>query len=234
MAGMEFHVGHLTVELTVGFISLFLLTKILGKTQISQITPFDFISSIFLGELVGNAMYDDKISIFIILYAILIWGTLVYVVEIITQKFKKTRKLLEGAPSIVIRKGMIDREQLKKNKLDINQLQNLVRQKGYFGLREVEYAILETNGALSILPKYQYGAPTRQDMRLFSQQQPELPITLILDGELNHDNLSTAEITEEELMEMMHDKGYKTYSEIVYAEMSEGKLLIMPMIDPNK
>ncbi|MDR7072061.1 DUF421 domain-containing protein [Fictibacillus barbaricus] len=231
---MEFHVGHLTIELIVGFISLFLLTKILGKTQISQITPFDFISSIFLGELVGNAMYDDKISIFIILYAILIWGTLVYVVEIITQKFKKTRKLLEGAPSIVIRKGMIDREQLKKNKLDINQLQNLVRQKGYFGLREVEYAILETNGALSILPKYQYGAPTRQDMRLFSQQQPELPITLILDGELNHDNLSTAEISEKQLWEMLHEKGYKSYSEIVYAEMSEGKLLIMPMIDPNK
>ncbi|WNB90573.1 DUF421 domain-containing protein [Bacillus sp. NEB1478] len=231
---MDFHVGQLTVELTVGFISLFVLTKVLGKTQISQITPFDFISSIFLGELVGNAMYDDEISIFMILYAIFIWGTLVYVVEIISQKFKKTRKFLEGAPSIVIRKGMIDREQLKKNKLDINQLQNLVRQKGYFGLREVEYAILESNGTLSILPKFQYGAPTREDMRLFSQHQPELPITLILDGELNRDNLSTAQITEEKLIEMLHDQGYKTYSEIVYAEMSEGKLLIMPMTDPKR
>jgi uncharacterized membrane protein YcaP (DUF421 family) len=218
---MDFHVGQLTVELTVGFISLFILTKVLGKTQISQITPFDFISSIFLGELV-------------ILYAIFIWGTLVYVVEIITQKFKKTRKFLEGAPSIVIRKGMIDREQLKKNKLDINQLQNLVRQRGYFGLREVEYAILESNGTLSILPKFQYGPPTREDLKIYSQQQPELPITLILDGEINTDNLSTAKISRDKLMQMLHEKGYQTLSEVVYAEMSEGELLIMPMIDPKR
>jgi uncharacterized membrane protein YcaP (DUF421 family) len=231
---MDFHVGQLTVELTVGFISLFILTKVLGKTQISQITPFDFISSIFLGELVGNAMYDDEISIFMILYAIFIWGTLVYVVEIITQKFKKTRKFLEGAPSIVIRKGMIDREQLKKNKLDINQLQNLVRQRGYFGLREVEYAILESNGTLSILPKFQYGPPTREDLKIYSQQQPELPITLILDGEINTDNLSTAKISRDKLMQMLHEKGYQTLSEVVYAEMSEGELLIMPMIDPKR
>jgi uncharacterized membrane protein YcaP (DUF421 family) len=231
---MDFHVGQLTVELTVGFISLFILTKILGKTQISQITPFDFISSIFLGELVGNAMYDDEISIFMILYAILIWGTLVYVVEIITQKFMKTRKFLEGAPSIVIRKGMIDREQLKKNKLDINQLQNLVRQRGYFGLREVEYAILESNGTLSILPKFQYGSPTRQDLNVYSQQQPVLPVTLILDGQLNPDNLSTAGLSKQQLMEMLHIQGYKKISDVVYAEFSEGELLIMPMIDPKK
>lgn len=230
---MDIHVGQLTTELIVGFIALFLLTKILGKTQISQITPFDFISSIFLGELVGNAMYDDETSIFVILYAILIWGTMIYVVEIISQKFKGTRKFLEGAPTIVIRKGMIDRYMLKKSKLDINQLQNLVRQKGYFGLREVEYAILESNGSLSILPKYQYGPPNRQDLNLHSQQQ-ELPVTLILDGELNHDNLSTAGISKKTLMEELHKHGYSSIEEVVYAEMSEGKLLFMPFNDQKK
>ncbi|MDM5316730.1 DUF421 domain-containing protein [Fictibacillus sp. b24] len=231
---MNIHVGQLTTELIVGFVALFILTKILGKTQISQITPFDFISSIFLGELVGNAMYDDETSIFVILYAILIWGTMVYVVEIISQKFKGTRQFLEGAPTIVIRKGMIDREMLKKSKLDINQLQNLVRQKGFFGLREVEYAILESNGSLSILPKFEYGPPNRQDMNLNSQQQPELPVTLILDGELNHDNLSTAGISKKELMEQLHKQGYSSVEEVVYAEKSEGKLLFMPFTDPKK
>jgi uncharacterized membrane protein YcaP (DUF421 family) len=231
---MDVNIGQLTTELIVGFIALFILTKILGKTQISQITPFDFISSIFLGELVGNAMYDDETSIFVILYAILIWGSLVYIIEIISQKFKGTRKFLEGAPTIVIRKGMIDREQLKKSKLDINQLQNLIRQKGYFGLKEVEYAILETNGSLSILPKYQYGSPNRQDLNMHTQKQPDLPVTLILDGELNKDNLSTAGITKSTLMEELHNQGYETIEEVVYAEMSDGKLLIMPMTDPKK
>jgi uncharacterized membrane protein YcaP (DUF421 family) len=231
---MDIHVGQLTTELIVGFLALFILTKILGKTQISQITPFDFISSIFLGELVGNAMYDDETSIFVILYAILIWGSLVYLIEVISQKFKGTRKVLEGAPTIVIRKGLLDRDQLKKSKLDINQLQNLVRQKGYFSLREVEYAILETNGTLSILPKYQYGSPNRQDLNMHTDQQPELPVTLILDGEINMDNLSTAGISKKKLLNQIHEHGYKSVEDVLYAEMSEGKLLIMPMADPKK
>ncbi|MFD1357343.1 DUF421 domain-containing protein [Fictibacillus halophilus] len=231
---MNLHIGQLTLELTVGFVALFVLTKILGKTQISQITPFDFISSIFLGELVGNAMYDDETSIFVILYAILIWGSLVYIVEVISQKFMGTRKILEGAPTIVIRKGLLDRDQLKKSKLDINQLQNLVRQKGYFSLREVEYAILETNGTLSILPKYQYGSPNRQDLNMHTGQQPELPVTLILDGEINTDNLSTAGISKKNLLNQIHEHGYKSVEEVLYAELSEGKLLIMPMTDPKK
>ncbi|MCM3719158.1 DUF421 domain-containing protein [Fictibacillus phosphorivorans] len=231
---MNIHVGQLTLELTVGFVALFVLTKILGKTQISQITPFDFVSSIFLGELVGNAMYDDDTSIFVILYAITIWGSLVYIVEYITQKYKGTRKLLEGAPTIVIRKGYLDRRQLKKCKLDINQLQNLVRQKGYFSLREVEYAILETNGSLSIMPKYQYGSPNRQDLNMHTDQQPGLPVTLILDGEINMDNLSTAGISKKELINKVHEHGYKTVKEVLYAELSEGELLFMPMTDPKK
>lgn len=231
---MNLDVGQLTTELIVGFLALFILTKILGKTQISQITPFDFISSIFLGELVGNAMYDDETSVWVILYAILIWGSLIYIIEIVSQKFKGTRKFLEGAPTIVIRKGMIDRDMLKKSKLDINQLQNLVRQKGYFGLKEVEYAILETNGSLSVMPKYEYGSPNRQDMRIYSQEQPELPVTLILDGELNHDNLSTAGLSKKKLMEELHKQGYSTIKEVVYAEMSEGELLVMPFSKPKK
>jgi uncharacterized membrane protein YcaP (DUF421 family) len=231
---MNLHIGQLTLELTVGFVALFVLTKILGKTQVSQITPFDFISSIFLGELVGNAMYDDETSIFVILYAIFIWGSMVYILEIISQKFKGTRKILEGAPTIVMRRGMLDREQLKKSKLDINQLQNLVRQKGYFSLREVEYAILETNGTISILPKYQYGSPNRQDLNMHTDQQAELPVTLILDGEINMDNLSTAGISKKKLLNHIHEQGYKSVKEILYAEMSEGKLLIMPMTDPKK
>lgn len=231
---MNLNVGQLTTELIVGFLALFILTKILGKTQISQITPFDFISSIFLGELVGNAMYDDETSVWVILYAILIWGSLIYIIEIVSQKFKGTRKFLEGAPTIVIRKGMIDRDMLKKSKLDINQLQNLVRQKGYFGLKEVEYAILETNGTLSVMPKYEYGSPNRQDMKIYSQEQPELPVTLILDGELNHDNLSTAGLSKKKLMEELYKQGYSTIKEVVYAEMSEGELLVMPFSKPKK
>src|SRR5690606_16202052 len=106
-----------------GFIALYVLTKVLGKTQISQLTAFDFISAIILGELVGNAMFDDKASIFEMAFVLFLWGALLYSTEIITQKFRSTRAFLEGSPEIVIRRGKMIRDVMKKNKLDVNQLQ---------------------------------------------------------------------------------------------------------------
>ena len=86
-------------------------------------TPFDFISALILGELVGNAVYDHDTKLREILFAVLVWGLIIYIIELVTQKFKSTRKLLEGEPSIVIHKGNINYDSLKKNKMDMNQLQ---------------------------------------------------------------------------------------------------------------
>ncbi|HLR69893.1 MAG TPA: DUF421 domain-containing protein, partial [Pseudogracilibacillus sp.] len=94
-------------ETVFGILALFLLTKILGKTQISQLTAFDFIASIVLGELVGNALFDEKAGILDIGFVILLWGVILYAIEIVTQKFKGSRFILEGKPSMVIHEGKI-------------------------------------------------------------------------------------------------------------------------------
>ncbi|EIT84638.1 Hypothetical protein A374_14960 [Fictibacillus macauensis ZFHKF-1] len=217
----------ITIEMIVGFFALFLLTKFLGKSQLSQLTPFDFISALFLGELVGNAMYDPDVPIGIILYTVTIWGILMYSLEILTQRSMKLRKFLEGSPSIIVRKGMIDRLQLKKNKLDINQLQDLLRQKGFFSLREVEYVILESNGEISVLPKSGYEPIKRMDVNL-SLRSPTLPITLVLDGVLVEDNLRTAGVSKAWLEQELTKKNIATIQEVLYAEFKEGEeLLIM-------
>src|SRR5699024_12767917 len=96
-------------ETIFGFCALFLLTKILGKTQISQLTAFDFIAALVLGELVGNALFDDEAGVLEIAYVIFLWGSLLYIVEMITQKFKGSRFLLEGKPAMIIHKGQIIR-----------------------------------------------------------------------------------------------------------------------------
>ena len=129
---------HIISVLVIGYIFLFIMAKLLGKTQITQITPFDFISAIVLGELVGNALYDQETGIPEIFFAVAVWGILIYATEILTQKFKRARKLLEGEPSIVIKKGKIVYEELKKNHLDINQLQHLLRSKDVFSIMECE------------------------------------------------------------------------------------------------
>lgn len=219
-------------DLIFGFFALFILTKILGKTQISQITAFDFISAIVLGELLGNALYDEKIGIPQIAFVVTIWGGLMYTTELITQKFKRSRHLLEGSPVIIIKNGKLVRDEMKKNKLDVNQLKHMLRSKDVFSLDEVEYAILETDGMISVLRKSEFQTPTRKDLKL-APEPVRLPITLINDGEIIYDNLREKNLTEEWLLNELEKQDYKL-EDIFHAEYEKDKeLQIYPIVNRN-
>src|SRR5690625_2164615 len=167
-------------ETVFGILALFILTKLLGKTQISQLTAFDFIAAIVLGELVGNALFDKKAGILDIGYVIFLWGAILYIIEIITQKFKRTRFILEGKPAIIIHEGNLIYEEMRKNRIDIGELQHLLRTKDIFAIQEVEYAILETNGDLSVLKKSSYQKPNKQDLKI-TPSNVQMAITIIND-----------------------------------------------------
>jgi uncharacterized membrane protein YcaP (DUF421 family) len=212
------------IEVVVGFFVLLITTKILGKTQINQLTPFDFISALVLGELVGSAIHDKEVGAFQIVFVVVIWAILIYVTEIITQKFKGTRSFLEGRPSIVIHKGKINYEGLKKNKLDINQLQNLLRKKDVFSLKQVEYAILETDGTVSVMKKSYFDAPTRGDLQL-KEEKVILPMTFVSDGEIILDNLQESGLDEKWLRSQLQVQGCNRVSDCLFAEWTEGESL---------
>ncbi|AOY77909.1 DUF421 domain-containing protein [Clostridium formicaceticum] len=212
----------LTVELTIGFFALFAVTKFTRKSQINQITPFDFISAIVLGELLGNAIYDEKVRIWSVIYALVLWGTLMVIIEKITQKFRKTRKLLEGEPAIIIRNGQIDFEVIKKEKLDINELLSLLRQKDAFSIREIEFAILEQSGNISVLKKSKYETPVAEDLNL-PYKPVYLPITLILDGEILKDNLQAIGFDETWLFNQISMFGMKNKEDVFYADWKQNE-----------
>ena len=213
---------HTAIELTVGYISLFIVTKLLGKMTITQITLFDFISALVLGDLVGNALYNEHIKIKEIIFTVFFWGFLVYIVQLITQKSFRLRTLLEGRPSIVIHEGKICYNELKKNRLDLSQLQHMLRAKDSFSVSEVEYAILETDGSLSILKKSDYAAPTKSDHNM-PNQPPNLPVTLISDGRLIRENLQRSGMNETWLQQELDKQGIRKYSEVLLAEWKKKK-----------
>ncbi|MFP3124790.1 DUF421 domain-containing protein [Ectobacillus funiculus] len=213
---------HTAIELTVGYISLFIVTKLLGKMTITQITLFDFISALVLGDLVGNALYNEHIKIKEIIFTVFFWGFLVYIVQFITQKSFRLRTLLEGRPSIVIHEGKICYNELKKNRLDLSQLQHMLRAKDSFSVSEVEYAILETDGSLSILKKSDYAAPTKSDHNM-PNQPPNLPVTLISDGRLIRENLQRSGMNETWLQQELDKQGIGKYSEVLLAEWKKKK-----------
>lgn len=196
------------------------LTKILGKTEITQITTFDFVSVLVLGELVGNALYDDKIGIPEILSAVGIWGFLIYLTEFLTQKFRASRALFEGKPSIIINRGKIDYNEIKKNHLDLNQLQHLLRVKDIFSISECYYAILETDGTISAMKKQMFSTPTKQDLNL-PLQHTALPISVIMDGEIIKENLPLVNYDMEKLNQELKRLGIASHKDVLYAEWQE-------------
>lgn len=223
------HVPSIFIESLFGFFGLFILTKSLGKTQIRQLTAFDFISALILGELVGNALYDDNIGIIDIGFAILLWGILLYITELLTQKFKRTRSLLEGRPSIIIHKGKLQKEVMAKSKLDINQLLHLLRSKDVFSVQDVDYALLETDGTVSVLKKTYAQQPTRKDLHL-PIEQVHLTMMLINDGEIIKDNLKEIKKDKDWLETELMKQEVNSINDVFYAEYKEGESLHIQML----
>ena len=208
-----------------GFFALLLFAKLMGKTQISQITTFDFISALVLGDLIGNSLFDKNTGIVEITIVIVIWSLLMYGSEWITQKFNRSRSFLEGRPAIIIHRGEMIREAMKKNKLDINQLQHLLRAKSAFTVSEVEYAVLETDGTLSVLKKSDFQIPDRHDHNLMPQPV-RLSMTLIMDGAIIKDNLAEMGRNEKWLMQKLKEQGFNDPKDVFYAEWTPDQKLL--------
>ena len=222
------HFVHITLDLLFGFAGLFVFNQVLGKAHFSKLTPFEFVAILVLGDLVGNAVYQPDVTAVEILYGILVWGLIIYAIGRWTLKSKKIRALFEGEPSIVIRRGELQYDVMRRNMLDLNQLLSMLRQQGYFSLREIDYAVLETNGMISVLPKRPYGAPTRGDLGLHGAGG-SMPVTLILDGRLQTDNLGKASLSEQWLRQQLAEQGIDSYAGVLYADWEpETGLFIIP------
>lgn len=211
---------YLTIELTVGFFLLFIIVKFVGKKIINQITPFTFIASIVLGELLGNALYDHQIGIFYIIYSMGLWAILLFIVEYLGQKYLWFRGMVEGEPSALINHGRVDYEELKKNRMNINQLQSLLRQSETFSIREVAFCYLEANGSISILKKTKYQKTTQEDFNL-PIMPIYVPVTLIRDGKVLWDELNDLGFDESWLKTQLETQEIFEYHSVFLAEWLE-------------
>lgn len=150
-----------------------------------------------------------------------------------TQKFKGTRAILEGRPSIVIHKGHLMFDILKKNRLDINELQHLLRSKDVFSIEEVEFAVLEVDGTISVLKKPDYQTPTNSDLNV-TPAPVKIGRTLISDGEIIWDNLKEAKLTEKWLEEELHKQNIQSIDDVFYAEWQDNQQTLFVALYHNQ
>ena len=166
---------------------LFLTAKLIGHKQIAQLDFFDYITGITIGSIAAE-MATELEEPWKPLTAMLIYGGITLLLSVISNKFPRTRKYLNGTPTILMDHGKLYYENLKKAKLDLSEFMVMCRQQGYFDLTNIQTAVFEYNGKLTILPVSSQRPATPNDLNL-SPQQELLFTELIMDGRILEDNL---------------------------------------------
>ncbi|WP_075619521.1 DUF421 domain-containing protein [Paenisporosarcina indica] len=207
------------LKIIVGLAALLAVTRLLGKKEMSQLTPFDFIYALVLGGILEEGIYDPKITIWQILFGVVVWGILIYLIELFTLKFDVVRILLKGEPALLVRDGQFNMKEMKRNKLEMEQFRTMLRQRGFFTLREVKDVYLEPGGQISVLAYSQYEAVTREDVPVEKEDEP-LTFLLVDNGKINKHVLKNIDKTEDWLTESLREEGYPQLHDIVYAEWS--------------
>jgi uncharacterized membrane protein YcaP (DUF421 family) len=160
----------------------------MGKRQIGQLQPFELVIAIMISDLASMPMQDLRVPIFYGIIPILTLLFLQTIITIIQLKSETFRKIVSGSPSIIITHGKLDISELKKQKLTFDDLMEELRLKGVYNISDIEFAIFETSGQLSIIPRTELSPVTKRDLNIYIAQD-QLPVTLILDGKINYSNL---------------------------------------------
>jgi uncharacterized membrane protein YcaP (DUF421 family) len=198
----------LLLRLIMSFVTLLVLTRIMGRKEISQMTFFNFISAISIGTIGASLAIDPSLSIRNGMIALIGWTLFTIVLGFMDLKSIIARKMIVGDPIVVIKKGAILEGSLQKARLDINTLRTLLRKKNTFSLDEVDYAIFETDGTLSVIKKDSQQAVTKSDINLQTTPK-QFPISteVITDGQMNFQNLEKLNLSEEWLMTQLRSSG---------------------------
>lgn len=178
------------IDSAVAFVYLFVISKLLGKKQIAQLEFIDYAVGISLGSIAAEMATNTETPFYYFLIAMTIFFALAFAVAIIGRKCTFLKRVLKGKPATLIYDGKIDYKQLKKSNIDVNDLLSMLREKGYFDISDVAYAIFEPSGELSVMPT---GAQKPLVMRDFDKEKiekAELANVLIADGAVSHSGLS--------------------------------------------
>ncbi|MGE7687517.1 DUF421 domain-containing protein [Peribacillus simplex] len=177
------------------FSLLLIGTKILGKQTISQMTMFDFVATISLGAIAANLAFNTSIKVHHTIIAFTIYIAIIFLMALISLKNSKGRKFLAGDPTIVMQNGKILEGNMNKMRYTLDYLNQQLRERDIFNIEEVLFAIVETNGTLTVLKKPQFRNVTKQDLMIAVMPEQKLPIELIMDGEIIKENLEQNNIT---------------------------------------
>lgn len=216
------------------FLILFVFARFMGKKQMSQLTFFDYVTGITIGSVAATLSIDDKIPYRNGILSLLVWGLLPILTALLPVKSIKLRRLFDGSPVILIQNGKILTENLKKEKFNINDLLQELRLKEVFDIGDVEFAVLETDGELSVRLKSAKRALTPSDLNILTQYEG-LSANLIIDGKVMPRHLDFVGLDEKWLENELRERGIYSFDAVLLAALNtKGELFVSLKNDGRK
>lgn len=196
-------------------VTLFLIAKIMGHKQMAQLNFFDYITGITIGSIAAELATELETP-WKPLLAMLIYGTISATLSTITSKSHKMRKYINGTPTIIMNNGKLYRKNMKKAKLDLSEFMVMCHQQGFFNLNDIQTAVFEYNGHITILPKSEKRPATPFDMNLTPEKET-IFTEIIMDGKILHENIKRKGLDLIWLEKELNGQGYKSAKEIFLA-----------------
>lgn len=226
--GDEFKMLILPIRTGILYLLVVVIIRIMGKHQIGQLQPFELVITIMISELAAIPMQDTDIPL---LHGIIPILTLLFIqisLSLLTLKNETARRIICGGPSILIEKGKINQPELTRLRYSLSDLLEQLRLKDMPNIADVEYAILETSGKLSIIPKSKKRPVNPEDLKLETPYEG-LPVTLIVDGILKERNLAKLNLSPEWLRTELKKLGLQSWDQVLLASLdTTGNLYLQP------
>lgn len=224
--------GTIFIRALILYLVVLLALRLMGKREIGQLQPYELVITMMIADLASVPMQDIGIPLFHGIVPILALLFSQILLSYINIKSGWMRKILCGEPTVLIQKGKIMESRLKKQRYTIDGLMEELRANGVFSLEEVEYAILETSGQISIIKKPEKGTATKEDLNI-TPTYIGYPRPLIIDGSFIDKNLEIMGVTQEQVEKYLK-KQKSNYKEILILISDENNKFFMQKKDNKK
>jgi len=211
-----------TIQTFLAFFSILFFTRLLGKQQIAQLSFHDYVNGITFGSIAAVLATDLSQRTWQHLIGLFLFALLTFLMEWITIKSRKARKVIEGEPLVLVHNGKILEDNMKKARFNLKELAAQLRKNNLFDVDQVEYAILETDGSLSVMPKPEYRSLTPQDMGL-SFAPEAIPATIIIEGKLLTPNIKQHNLNRVWIKEQLQSHGVDDIQDVFMASYDPSK-----------
>ncbi|AIQ37600.1 MULTISPECIES: DUF421 domain-containing protein [unclassified Paenibacillus] len=219
--------GEILFRTATSFVALLLLTRLLGKKQVGHLTFFNYVTGITFGSTTAEIIVNRQITLLQGISSLILWSLLAFIVAWIGLRSVRAREILDGQPTILVKQGKILEKALAKQHLNIDDLSMLLRNKDVFSPTDVEVAILEPDGQLSVLKKEEMLPATKKDVKATVMPIHNIPTELIVDGKIVEKNLTKIDVSKVWLNQQLKKANIHSFDQVFYAELQlDGSLYI--------